>query len=57
LANFLAKMHLTDPELADLMVAINESDEDNEVVARQWMQDNEDVIEAWIPADAQEAGM
>lgn len=53
LANFLASMELSDPELADLMVAINESDEDNEVVARQWMKENEDVIEEWIPADAQ----
>lgn len=57
LANFLANMELTDPELADLMVAINESDEDNEVVARQWMMDNEDVIEDWIPADTQQAEM
>lgn len=57
LANFLANMELTDAELADLMVAINESDEDNEVVARQWMMDNEDVIEDWIPADTQQAEM
>ncbi|MBD3615101.1 MAG: glycine betaine ABC transporter substrate-binding protein [Gracilimonas sp.] len=57
LANFLANMELSDPELADLMVAINESDEDNEVVARQWMEENEDVIEEWIPADAQQADM
>lgn len=57
LANFLSNMHLTDAELADLMVTINESDEDNEVVARQWLQDNEDVVEDWIPAEAQEAEM
>jgi glycine betaine/proline transport system substrate-binding protein len=57
LANFLASMELSDPELADLMVAINESDEDNEVVARQWMKENEDVIEEWIPADAQQTEM
>lgn len=57
LAEFLANMELTDPELADLMVAIEESDEDNEAVARQWMQENEDVIEDWIPADTQQAGM
>lgn len=57
LANFLSNMELTDPELADLMVAINESDEDNEVVARQWMQENEDVIMDWIPADAQQSEM
>lgn len=57
LANFLSNMYLTDAELADLMVAINQSDEDNQVVARQWMQENEDVIEEWIPADAQQAEM
>lgn len=40
LAEFLSNMYLTDSELADLMVVINinESDEDNEEVARQWMQ-------------------
>ncbi|MAO64243.1 MAG: glycine/betaine ABC transporter [Balneola sp.] len=57
LAEFLSNMYLTDSELADLMVAINESDEDNEVVAQQWMQNNEDVIEDWIPADAEQAEM
>ncbi|MDR9418032.1 glycine betaine ABC transporter substrate-binding protein [Gracilimonas sp.] len=57
LAEFLSNMHLTDAELADLMVAINQSDEDNEAVARQWMQENQDVIEEWIPADAQQAEM
>lgn len=57
LAEFLSNMYLSDSELADLMVAINAADEDNEVVARQWMQDNEDVIEDWIPADVQQAEM
>lgn len=57
LANFLSNMHLTGAELADLMVTINESDEDKEEVARQWMQENEDVIEDWIPADAEQSGM
>lgn len=57
LAEFLSNMYLTDAELADLMVTINESDEENEVVARQWMQENEDVIEDWIPADSQQASL
>lgn len=57
LSEFLSNMYLTDSELADLMVTINQSDEDNEVVARQWMQENEDVIEDWIPADAEQAEM
>lgn len=57
LAEFLSDMYLTDGELADLMVAINESDADNEVVARQWMQEHEEVVEDWIPEGNQQAGM
>jgi glycine betaine/proline transport system substrate-binding protein len=49
LAQFLKNMYLTDAELADLMVKVNESDEDVSVVAQQWMQENEDVISDWIP--------
>lgn len=49
LARFLKNMYLTDAELADLMVKVNESDEDVSVVAQQWMQENEDVISDWIP--------
>ena len=49
LAQFLKNMHFTDAELADLMVAVNESDEDIQVVVSQWMKDNPDVIESWIP--------
>lgn len=55
LAQFLSNMYLTDSELSDLMVAIENSDENAETVAQQWLQDNEDVIQDWIPEDSEEA--
>jgi len=55
LAQFLSNMFFTDAELADLMVAVEESDQDVGVVAQQWMQENEDVIKDWIPEGAQTA--
>jgi glycine betaine/proline transport system substrate-binding protein len=48
LAAFLSNMFFTEAQLGDLMVRIEESDEDIEVVARQWMNDNMDVVENWI---------
>lgn len=50
LAAFLRNMSLTDAELADLMLKIEESDEDIETVANTWMQENEAVVNAWILA-------
>ncbi len=52
LAQFLANMKLSDPQLADLMLKVNESDDDVEAVARAWMEANPEVIEAWIPETA-----
>jgi glycine betaine/proline transport system substrate-binding protein len=49
LAQFLKNMYLTDAELSDLMVKVNDSDEDVSAVAKKWMQENEDVISDWIP--------
>ncbi len=49
LAQFLKNMYLTDPELSDLMVKVKDSDDDIYVVVTQWMNDNEDVVNAWIP--------
>lgn len=54
LAQFLSNMYLTDSELADLMVAIENSNENAEETARQWLQENESVIQDWIPEDSQE---
>ena len=51
LAQFLKNMMFTDAQLADLMVKVEESDEDVSVVTRQWMQDNPDVINQWIPQE------
>lgn len=49
LAAFLRNMYLTDPELADLMLKIEESELGVEEVARQWLEDNESVVADWIP--------
>jgi glycine betaine/proline transport system substrate-binding protein len=51
LAKFLSDMYLTDAQLSDLMLKVKDSDEDVEEVARQWMQDNEDVVMAWVPSN------
>ncbi len=49
LAQFLDNFFFTDAELGSLMVAVEESDADVEEVARQWMNDNMDIVEKWIP--------
>lgn len=49
LAAFLRNMILTDPELADLMLRVEESDEDVGDVAMDWMENNEEVVAKWIP--------
>jgi glycine betaine/proline transport system substrate-binding protein len=49
LAQFLKNMYLNDADLANLMVTIKDSKDDITVVARKWMQDHEDVVNAWIP--------
>jgi glycine betaine/proline transport system substrate-binding protein len=49
LAAFLRKMQLTDPELSDLMVKIEDSEYSVEEVAREWMYSNPSAIEAWLP--------
>jgi glycine betaine/proline transport system substrate-binding protein len=49
LAQFLKNIQFTDAQLGDLMLKVKESDEDVEDVARQWMNDNMQLIESWIP--------
>jgi glycine betaine/proline transport system substrate-binding protein len=49
LAQFLKNMFVTDAEISDLMVQIQDSDEDVAVVAKAWMEANEDVVSDWIP--------
>jgi glycine betaine/proline transport system substrate-binding protein len=49
LAQFLRNMYLTDPQLSDLMLQVEESDLSVEEVAREWMSQNESVVMAWIP--------
>lgn len=50
LAQFLRNMMFTDAQLSDLMLKVEESDEDVEEVARQWMHDHEDLVQSWIPS-------
>lgn len=49
LAQFLKNMYVTDGEISDLMVQIQDSDEDVSVVAKAWMEANGDVVADWIP--------
>lgn len=49
LAKFLRNMYLTDPQLSDLMLKVEESEYGVEEVAREWMIEHPDVIDAWIP--------
>jgi glycine betaine/proline transport system substrate-binding protein len=50
LAQFLRNMEFTTDELADLMLHVNESENDVEEATMEWMMENEDVVEDWIPA-------
>jgi glycine betaine/proline transport system substrate-binding protein len=49
LYQFLSNMYLEDAELSSLMLAVEESDEPVEEVAREWMRENPEVWEDWIP--------
>ncbi len=49
LARFLRNMSFTDAQLSDLMLNVEESDAGVEEVARQWMKNNPDLIDRWIP--------
>ena len=49
LAQFLSNMNMTTEELGSLMVAINESNSDEESAAREWLKDHEDVVSDWVP--------
>jgi glycine betaine/proline transport system substrate-binding protein len=49
LAQFLSNMFFTDAQLADLMIKVKESDQPIEEVVKTWMNNNEDVINKWIP--------
>lgn len=50
-AEFLTNFFMTDQQLGTLMGMIAESNEDPDVVARQWMNDNEDVVNSWLPEE------
>ncbi|MDZ7718417.1 MAG: glycine betaine ABC transporter substrate-binding protein [Balneolaceae bacterium] len=52
LAAFLKNMKFTEDQLADLMVQVQESDENVSAVTEQWMNQNEELIESWIPEGA-----
>ena len=50
-AQFLENFKLDDQQLGDLMGAITESDEDEAAVAKEWMNENEDLVNSWIPKE------
>ncbi|MFW5894950.1 MAG: glycine betaine ABC transporter substrate-binding protein [Bacillota bacterium] len=57
LVTFLENFYMEEEELGDLMGDIAENDDDDTIdIARDWMEDNEDVWEEWIPEDADGEG-
>jgi glycine betaine/proline transport system substrate-binding protein len=52
LAAFLRNFKLNDSQLSDLMLKVNESSQDVQQVARQWMLEHEDLVQSWIPQSA-----
>lgn len=52
LARFLGNMFFDVEELSDLMVAVEESDRNVAEVTRDWMYENEDLVDSWIPEGA-----
>ena len=53
LAQFLKNMTFTEEQLADLMVAVEESDQDVSQVTMQWMNEHEELINSWIPEEVE----
>lgn len=51
LAQFLRNMFFTEEQLADIMLAVEESDRDVADVTRDWMYENEELVESWIPEE------
>jgi glycine betaine/proline transport system substrate-binding protein len=52
LAQFLKNFYFTDPQLAALMLEIEESEEDVSVVAKRWVENNPELVASWIPESA-----
>lgn len=50
LAQFLRNMMFSTEELAGLMLHVNESDKSEIESTREWMMENEELVESWIPA-------
>ena len=53
LAQFLENMRFTEEQLGDLMLTVNESDQDVSQVTMEWMNENEELINSWIPEGAE----
>ncbi|MBD3275094.1 MAG: glycine/betaine ABC transporter [Candidatus Marinimicrobia bacterium] len=52
LAQFLSNMHFTTAQIGDLMLQVRNSDASEEEIARKWMQENESLVNSWIPEGA-----
>ncbi len=50
-AEFFSNFSLSNSELGDLMGAIADSKEDEALVAKQWMENNMDIVGPWIPSE------
>ena len=45
-------MTFTTEQIGDLMLQVRNSDASEEEIARQWMQENESLVNGWIPEGA-----
>ncbi|MFA9465886.1 MAG: glycine betaine ABC transporter substrate-binding protein [Velocimicrobium sp.] len=50
-AAFFTNFFMDSQQLGDLMGAISDSDEDPASVAKAWMEENEALVQSWIPAE------
>jgi glycine betaine/proline transport system substrate-binding protein len=52
LAEFLSNMHFTTEQIGDLMLQVRNSDASEEEIAREWMEENQSLVNSWIPEGA-----
>jgi glycine betaine/proline transport system substrate-binding protein len=54
-AEFLSNMHFTTEQIGDLMLQVRNSDASEEEIAREWMEQNDSIVNSWIPEGAAQA--
>ncbi len=47
-ANFFSKFHLTNEEMSVLLAKMQEGDNNKDAVAKQWVADNQEIVNKWL---------